>query len=415
MIIPNVPEEKLAALQAEPIFQRFPIHGGGCRGGFWVVGLCVRCWPAVQAARVWQVDGAAVPTRPHLPAPRPAPAGPLLRGLVSCTGAQFCSLALIETKNRALEVVRQLEAELDIPSTVRIHWTGCPNSCGQVSCCASRCAATVLRPRVLGPQACLPSARASDPVGAPRLAPRLPSAGALHARRAAGQPCWARASPPTHPCRSRVPTPPAAHGRAGASGRHWADGRPRQAGRQGGGGGEDLPGGEDWRESRREAQRGGRGAGLGCMGCPPGKGRPAGTGPQGHSRRACPSFRSAPAVPPPAPSGAFNDHLVGPTPCPTHAGAPTHPHTHNHTHARARAHQLTHTHAPPAPRSWPRSLRRACLPTPPSWCPACGTCLSPSLGPPPRQLPPPRPPSPPARRCEPPLAAASPARVVKLF
>lgn len=69
---------------------------------------------------------------PSSPLPGPPPAGPLLRGLVSCTGAQFCSLALIETKNRALEVVRQLEAELDIPATVRIHWTGCPNSCGQV-------------------------------------------------------------------------------------------------------------------------------------------------------------------------------------------------------------------------------------------------------------------------------------------
>lgn len=29
------------------------------------------------------------------------------------------------------QVVRQLEAQLDIPSTVRMHWTGCPNSCGQ--------------------------------------------------------------------------------------------------------------------------------------------------------------------------------------------------------------------------------------------------------------------------------------------
>jgi hypothetical protein len=59
-------------------------------------------------------------------------AGNLLRGLVSCTGAQFCPLALIETKNRALELVRQLEEQLDIPSLVRMHWTGCPNSCGQV-------------------------------------------------------------------------------------------------------------------------------------------------------------------------------------------------------------------------------------------------------------------------------------------
>ena len=57
---------------------------------------------------------------------------PLTRGLVSCTGAQFCGVAIIETKNRAMALARQLEGELDIPQTVRMHWTGCPNSCGQV-------------------------------------------------------------------------------------------------------------------------------------------------------------------------------------------------------------------------------------------------------------------------------------------
>ncbi|MBH8552908.1 ferredoxin--nitrite reductase [Nostocaceae cyanobacterium CENA357] len=55
----------------------------------------------------------------------------LTRSLVSCTGAQFCNFALIETKNRALAMVKALEAELILTSPVRIHWTGCPNSCGQ--------------------------------------------------------------------------------------------------------------------------------------------------------------------------------------------------------------------------------------------------------------------------------------------
>lgn len=55
----------------------------------------------------------------------------LEKSLVSCTGAQFCGFALIETKNRALEVVKALETELEFPNRVRIHWTGCPNSCGQ--------------------------------------------------------------------------------------------------------------------------------------------------------------------------------------------------------------------------------------------------------------------------------------------
>jgi len=57
--------------------------------------------------------------------------GSLTRSLVSCTGAQFCNFALIETKNRALAMIKALESELTFTRAVRIHWTGCPNSCGQ--------------------------------------------------------------------------------------------------------------------------------------------------------------------------------------------------------------------------------------------------------------------------------------------
>ncbi|MDB9485774.1 ferredoxin--nitrite reductase [Dolichospermum circinale CS-537/01] len=57
--------------------------------------------------------------------------GLLMGSLVSCTGAQFCNFALIETKNRALEMIKSLESELTLSRLVRIHWTGCPNSCGQ--------------------------------------------------------------------------------------------------------------------------------------------------------------------------------------------------------------------------------------------------------------------------------------------
>jgi ferredoxin-nitrite reductase len=56
---------------------------------------------------------------------------PLTRSLVSCTGAQFCNFALIETKNRAVELMQELETEITLTKPVRIHWTGCPNSCGQ--------------------------------------------------------------------------------------------------------------------------------------------------------------------------------------------------------------------------------------------------------------------------------------------
>jgi ferredoxin-nitrite reductase len=57
--------------------------------------------------------------------------GHLTRSLVSCTGSKFCNFALIETKQRAWAMVKELEGELDIPDHVRIHWSGCPNSCGQ--------------------------------------------------------------------------------------------------------------------------------------------------------------------------------------------------------------------------------------------------------------------------------------------
>jgi ferredoxin-nitrite reductase len=55
----------------------------------------------------------------------------LSRSLVSCTGAQFCNFALVETKNRAVKFTQELEQELTLARTVRMHWTGCPNSCAQ--------------------------------------------------------------------------------------------------------------------------------------------------------------------------------------------------------------------------------------------------------------------------------------------
>lgn len=61
----------------------------------------------------------------------PANPGNLERGMVSCTGAEFCNFAMIDTKNRAIAMAKELEAEMDCPTPVRFHWTGCPNSCGQ--------------------------------------------------------------------------------------------------------------------------------------------------------------------------------------------------------------------------------------------------------------------------------------------
>jgi len=84
LIIPHIDEDKLDTFLSEPLLEKFSIN------------------PA-----------------------------PLTRSLLSCTGSTFCNFALVETKQRALATAQQLEQELNIPEGVRIHWTGCPNSCGQ--------------------------------------------------------------------------------------------------------------------------------------------------------------------------------------------------------------------------------------------------------------------------------------------
>ena len=54
------------------------------------------------------------------------------RGTVACTGTEFCKLALTETKSFAARLVEELEARLPgFDEHVKIHVTGCPNSCGQ--------------------------------------------------------------------------------------------------------------------------------------------------------------------------------------------------------------------------------------------------------------------------------------------
>ena len=61
----------------------------------------------------------------------PAEPDNLMRGLVSCTGSQFCPVAIVETKNRSLTLTHQLIEDYHLPKVVRVHWSGCPNSCAQ--------------------------------------------------------------------------------------------------------------------------------------------------------------------------------------------------------------------------------------------------------------------------------------------
>jgi sulfite reductase (ferredoxin) len=59
-------------------------------------------------------------------------ASPFWRGTVACTGPEFCKLALTETKGFSRWLVEELERRMpDFDQQVKIHVTGCPNSCGQ--------------------------------------------------------------------------------------------------------------------------------------------------------------------------------------------------------------------------------------------------------------------------------------------
>jgi sulfite reductase (ferredoxin) len=66
-----------------------------------------------------------------------ADASPWRRSVMACTGIEFCKLAIVETKNRAMTLVAELDerladvqSALDVP--VSVHLNGCPNSCARI-------------------------------------------------------------------------------------------------------------------------------------------------------------------------------------------------------------------------------------------------------------------------------------------
>jgi ferredoxin-nitrite reductase len=83
LIISNVPDAKLSALRSEPLLAE------------------LRCDPSEA-----------------------------MRGTVSCTGIDYCHFALIDTKELAVKTARYLEERLGQIEPITIHWSGCPNACG---------------------------------------------------------------------------------------------------------------------------------------------------------------------------------------------------------------------------------------------------------------------------------------------
>lgn len=66
---------------------------------------------------------------------RPEP-NPFVRGAMACTGTEFCSIALVETKTRTATMLRWLRDNVDLPDDVeqlKIHFSGCTADCGQAN------------------------------------------------------------------------------------------------------------------------------------------------------------------------------------------------------------------------------------------------------------------------------------------
>lgn len=54
------------------------------------------------------------------------------RGAIACSGTEFCKLAITETKSFSRWLVEELEDRLpEFDQHLKLHVTGCPNSCGQ--------------------------------------------------------------------------------------------------------------------------------------------------------------------------------------------------------------------------------------------------------------------------------------------
>jgi ferredoxin-nitrite reductase len=56
------------------------------------------------------------------------------RGSIACTGTEFCSLSIVETKNRQVRFSRWLVENVELPDDVEnfhVHLSGCTASCAQ--------------------------------------------------------------------------------------------------------------------------------------------------------------------------------------------------------------------------------------------------------------------------------------------
>jgi sulfite reductase (ferredoxin) len=62
----------------------------------------------------------------------PLAGSPFQRGTLSCTGSEYCKLAITETKKFSIRLAHELEDRLPgFTQSLKLYVTGCPNACGQ--------------------------------------------------------------------------------------------------------------------------------------------------------------------------------------------------------------------------------------------------------------------------------------------
>jgi sulfite reductase (ferredoxin) len=70
-----------------------------------------------------ELDALGLPAKPSI----------FRRHMMACTGIEFCKLAIVETKGRAMNLIDELERRLPgFESPVTINVNGCPNSCARI-------------------------------------------------------------------------------------------------------------------------------------------------------------------------------------------------------------------------------------------------------------------------------------------
>lgn len=119
----SVPRGRLSPEQARQIADLAETYGDGAIRATAMQNLIVLNIPAEQVAN-FAVAAAQ--------AGIPLDASPFHRGTVSCTGSEYCKLAITETKEFSAGLMAEMERRFPgFEAQVKIHVTGCPNSCGQ--------------------------------------------------------------------------------------------------------------------------------------------------------------------------------------------------------------------------------------------------------------------------------------------